>query len=111
MKPHVEHRRSKRGGIEKNFGDDFYTFLEEGDPLTYQEDMTSIDVPFWKEVINSEFESIIQNNTWVLSDLPPGNKAIRCKWVFKKKLKPTGRIDNYKARLVTEGFWYIFFGL
>ena len=76
----------------------------EGDPLTYQEAMTSIDAPFWKEAINNECESIIKNNTWVLSDLPPKSKVIRCKWVFKKKLKPTGRIDNYKARLVAKGF-------
>ena len=51
----------------------------EGDPLTYQEAMTSIDAPFWKEAINNECESIIKNNTWVLSDLPPKSKVIRCK--------------------------------
>lgn len=40
-------------------------------------------------------DSIIQNNTWVLTDLPPGNKAIGCKCVFKRKLKPDGTIDKY----------------
>jgi histone deacetylase 1/2 len=26
-----------------------------------------------------------------------------CKWVFKKKLKPDGTIEKYKARLVVKG--------
>ena len=104
MKPHVEPRRSERGRLEKNFGNDFYTFLVEGDPLTYQKVMTSIDATFWKAAINNEFESIIQNNTQVLSYLPLRSKAIRCKWVFKKKQKPNGRIGKYKVRLVAKGF-------
>ncbi|BBH02980.1 transposable element gene [Prunus dulcis] len=64
----------------------------------------SVDAPFWKEAINDEFQSIIQNNTWMLTNLPAGNKAIGCKWVFRKKLKPDGSIDKYKARLVAKGF-------
>ena len=27
-----------------------------------------------------------------------------CKWVFKKKLRPDGTIDKYKARLVVKGY-------
>ena len=99
-----ELRRSKRARVEKNFGDDFYTFLVEGDPTTYKEAVMSVDAPFWKEAINDEFQSIIQNNTWMLTNLPAGNKAIGCKWVFRKKLKPDGSIDKYKARLVAKGF-------
>ncbi|KAL6311666.1 hypothetical protein AAG906_022598 [Vitis piasezkii] len=59
---------------------------------------------FWKEAINSEIESIMHNHTWKLVDLPPGNKHLGCKWIFKKKMKPDGTIDKYKARLVAKGF-------
>ena len=97
-----ELRRSKRIKIDKNFGEEFCTFLVEGEPTTFEEAMTSIDAPFWKEAINSEIESIIQNNTWEIVDLPPGNKAIGCKWILKKKLKHDGSIDKYKARLVAK---------
>jgi hypothetical protein len=31
-------------------------------------------------------------------------KSVGCKWIFKKKLKPDGTIDKYKARLVSNGF-------
>ena len=37
-------------------------------------------------------------------DLPPGNKPIGYKWIFKRKLKPDGTIDKYKARLVAKGY-------
>jgi hypothetical protein len=33
-----------------------------------------------------------------------GCKPVGCKWIFKKKLKPDGIIDKYKARLVSKGF-------
>ncbi|GJX12115.1 zinc finger, CCHC-type containing protein, partial [Tanacetum coccineum] len=44
----------------------------EEDPRTYNEAMQSRDIAFWKEAINDEIGSIMENNTWVLSDLPPG---------------------------------------
>ena len=37
-------------------------------------------------------------------DLPKGCKTISSKWIFKKKLRPDGTIDKYKARLVIRGF-------
>ncbi|GKC37743.1 zinc finger, CCHC-type containing protein, partial [Tanacetum coccineum] len=57
-----------------------------------------------KEVIDDEIGSIMENNTWVLSDLPPGCKPLGCKWIFKRKMKVDGTIDKFKARLVIQGF-------
>ncbi|GKB29264.1 zinc finger, CCHC-type containing protein [Tanacetum coccineum] len=45
-----------------------------------------------KDVIDDEIGSIMEHNTWVLSDLPPG-----CKWIFKRKMKVDGAIDKFKA--------------
>ncbi|TNV98057.1 hypothetical protein C5H24_12665, partial [Xylella fastidiosa] len=59
---------------------------------------------FWKEAIQDEMDSIMGNDTWILADLPPGSKAIGCKWIFKKKMKVDGTIDKFKARLVAKGF-------
>ncbi|GJS16862.1 zinc finger, CCHC-type containing protein [Tanacetum coccineum] len=56
-----------------------------------------------KEAINDEMDSIMENNTWILSDLPPGCKPLGCKWIFKKKMKVDGTIDKFKARLVIQG--------
>nr|KAJ0215986.1 hypothetical protein LSAT_V11C300133270 [Lactuca sativa] len=46
----------------------------------------------------------MHNNTWVLSDLPPGCKVLGCKWILKRKMKVDGTIDKHKARLVIQGF-------
>lgn len=54
----------------------------------------------WKNAIDSEYASLIKNNTWIWCDLPPGRKPITGKWVFKLKHKANGDIDKYKARFV-----------
>ncbi|GJR12720.1 zinc finger, CCHC-type containing protein [Tanacetum coccineum] len=81
-----EPRKGKRVRKAKSYGSDFQLYLVEG----------SRDQ---KEAIDDEIGSIMENNTWVLSDLPPG-----CKWIFKRKMKVDGTIDKFKARLVIQGF-------
>nr|GEW77640.1 hypothetical protein [Tanacetum cinerariifolium] len=46
------------------------------DPKTYNEAMQSQDAAFWKEAIDNEIRSIMENNTWVLSNLPPNCKSL-----------------------------------
>jgi len=86
-----------------SFGEDFFTYLIEGDPTSFKDAMNSSKSPFWKEAIDSEIKSIMEN-TWTLPHLPPRCKHVSCKWVFKKKLRPDGTVDKYKARLVTKSF-------
>ncbi|GJY43905.1 zinc finger, CCHC-type containing protein [Tanacetum coccineum] len=116
-----EPRKGKRVRKAKSYGSDFQLYLVEGsrdqvgsqysycysieeDPRTYNEAMQSRDSAFWKEAIDDEIGSIMENNTWVLSDLPPGCKPLGCKWIFKRKMKVDGTIDKFKARLVIQGF-------
>ena len=55
--------------------------------------------------INDELDSLEFNRTWHLVDLPDLScKAIDCKWILRKKLKPDRSIYKYKARLVAKGF-------
>ena len=54
--------------------------------------------------MDSEYQSVMKNNTWQLVDLPPGKKPIGCRWIFKTKYKSDGTIDKYKARLVEKGY-------
>ena len=76
----------------------------ENEPQSYNEAVRSADGALWKDAINSEIESILQNHTWELVNLPPGCKPLGSKWIFKKKIKADGSIDKYKARLVIKGY-------
>ncbi|KAK1409296.1 hypothetical protein QVD17_35822 [Tagetes erecta] len=58
----------------------------------------------WRNAMKVEFESIQKNNTWTLTNLPPGHKAIGLKWVYKIKRDAADKITQYKARLVAKGY-------
>ncbi|GJZ72824.1 retrotransposon protein, putative, ty1-copia subclass [Tanacetum coccineum] len=98
----VEPRRSKRARNEKSIGPDFVSFMVKNEPTSYREAVTSSEGHQWREAIKSEIESILQNHTWELVDLPPGCKPLGYKWIFKKKMKADDTIDKYKARLVIQ---------
>ncbi|GKE53896.1 zinc finger, CCHC-type containing protein, partial [Tanacetum coccineum] len=83
QQPEPELRKGTRDEDSEQYS---YCFNVEDDHKTFDEAMKSQDVAFWKEAINVEMDSIM-GNTWVLADLPPGYKPLRCKWIFKRKLK------------------------
>ena len=54
--------------------------------------------------MNEEYRSLLANNTWDLVPLPKGRKLVRCRWVYKTKFGPDGKVDRHKARLVAKVF-------
>ena len=58
----------------------------------------------WYKAAADEIQSLIENGTFELVQLPPGRKAIGSRWVFRVKHNPDGSIERYKARLVAKGF-------
>lgn len=62
------------------------------------------DVIFWKEVIDDEISSILENDTWLLSDLPPGTKPLGFKQIYIKKMNVNETIDKFEVWLVIQGF-------
>jgi len=100
----TELRRSKRARTAKEYGPEYVVNTLEDDPSNLKEALSSLDADLWQEAINDEMDSLLSNETWHLTELPPVCKAISCKWILKKKLKPDGTIDKYKASLVVKGF-------
>eukprot|EP00253_Pinus_taeda_P020551 PITA_20551 len=60
--------------------------------------------PDWDATMNEEYHSLLANDTWDLVRLPKGRKLVRCKWVYRTKYGPDGKVDKHKARLVAKGF-------
>nr|GEW07155.1 ribonuclease H-like domain, reverse transcriptase, RNA-dependent DNA polymerase [Tanacetum cinerariifolium] len=75
--------------------------LAEDEPKNYKE--ASSDQK-WIEAMKVQLDSIGRNNTWKLTTLPKGHKAIGLKWVFKTKKDANGDIIKHKARLVAKGY-------
>ncbi|KAL6521608.1 hypothetical protein OROGR_018177 [Orobanche gracilis] len=100
----IEPRRGSRVRTPKTFGPDYVAFMLDEEPTSIKVAYARPDGLFWKEAVQSEIDSILQNQTWVLVDLPEVCKPLGCKWILKRKYKEDGSIDKYKARLVVKGF-------
>ena len=73
-------------------------------PMSYEEAISSDDSACWQQAMDDEMESLAENQTWELVDLPAGRKVIDNRWVLRVKVKPDGSIDKHKARLVAKGY-------
>jgi hypothetical protein len=94
------------GGVSRHNGTDIQLREEllaaiRDEPATTDEALKSKD---WHPVLVDELESIKENKTWSLVNLPRGHKAIGLKWVFKLKHDEHGDIVKHKVRLVAKGY-------
>jgi len=74
------------------------------EPSSYTEALKSPEAPEWREAIQEELKSVIENHTWELVELPKGRTAVKCRWTFRVKRGARGEVIKYKARLVAKGF-------
>lgn len=74
------------------------------EPQGYHEAVNSNHKAQWKNAMDEEYNSLVDNDTWTLVDLPQEKSAISNKWVYKIKRNHEGDIERYKARLVVRGF-------
>jgi hypothetical protein len=61
-------------------------------------------IPSWRKAMMEEMDTIEENGTWSLIDLPPGRKLIGVKWMFKVKRDEHGVVSKHKACLVVKGY-------
>ena len=78
--------------------------IENDEPTTYKESLSSSESNQWLNATNSEMDSMYTNQVWTLVDPPEGIKPIGCKWIFKKKTDMEGNVITYKSRLVAKGY-------
>ena len=76
----------------------------EDEPRTIADALALPDGEKYKSAVIAELANLIGKGTFQEVTLPPGRKAIGCRWVFKRKRDADGHILKYKARLVAQGF-------
>lgn len=59
------------------------------EPKTYNQACKS---PSWANAMQNELSGLASTNTWSIVTLPPNNKPIGCKWVYKIKYNADGSI-------------------
>ena len=72
-----------------------YCYSIEEDPKSFKEAMESRDAAFWKEAIDDELSSILENNTWVLYDCHRVLNLWVAKRIFKRNMKVDETIDKF----------------
>ncbi len=76
----------------------------EREPRSYKEAVSGKQAEQWRIAMDEEIESLKQNGTWILTELPENKTVIGSKWVYKVKMDEKGNVTRYKARLVAQGY-------
>jgi hypothetical protein len=90
-----------------DFCSNFSLSIIDYDPRNVREAVDSEDGNLWKRAMDEEMTSLDKNEAWDLVDFPTGRNPIGKKCVFKKKLNAEGKVEKYKARLVTKGYSHV----
>jgi hypothetical protein len=56
----------------------------------------------WGVVMQHEFDSLMDNSTWELVDLPACRAVVNNMWIYKIKSDRVGEISRYKARFIAK---------
>jgi hypothetical protein len=76
--------------------------LLEKEPTFFEE---SIQKKEWTDSMIEEYQSIIKNDVWEIVPRTKSKDVVSSKWFFKIKHATDGRIEKYKERFVTHGFY------
>ena len=74
------------------------------EPKTIEEALNGVNSKLWSDALSDEFNSLKENQTWDLVDLPAGKNIVGSRWVLKHKRGAEGEITRCKARLVAQGY-------
>ena len=74
-----------------------------GVPLTFREAVNSSNSEKWVSAMDEEMQSLRENKTFTLTNLPEGKDVVGGRWVYTIKNNVDGS-DKYKARYVAKGY-------
>nr|GEX08712.1 hypothetical protein [Tanacetum cinerariifolium] len=74
------------------------------EPANYKAALLDPDSDKWLNAMNVKMKFMKYNEVWDLVKLPPNDKTVGSKWLFKRKTDMDGAVHTYKARLVMKGY-------
>ena len=77
---------------------------DEGEPESFDEAKRDTHSHKWLSAMQDKMDSLHENHTYELAELPKRERALRNKWVYKLKPGDTGNPPSYKAHRVVKGF-------
>ncbi|XP_074378708.1 uncharacterized protein LOC141720258 [Apium graveolens] len=91
--------------VQTSFDYSLFFLMAECDPVTFEE---ASEESKWNKAMDEEIGAIKKNDTWELTDLPEGYKAIGIKWVYKTKTKQDGEVENTRRAIAAQNQWKIY---
>jgi hypothetical protein len=71
-------------------------------PTTVREALQSEQGLSWKSAMDEEYASLLDNETWVLEQLPQRRHPVGGKWTYRIKMNSSGEVARFKARYVAK---------
>ncbi|GJZ53250.1 retrotransposon protein, putative, ty1-copia subclass [Tanacetum coccineum] len=74
------------------------------EPPNYKATLSDPEFDEWLKAMNTEMQSMKDNQVWVLVNLPPNGRTVGSKWLFKKKTDMNSNVHTFKSYLVARGY-------
>nr|GEV29936.1 hypothetical protein [Tanacetum cinerariifolium] len=80
-----------------------HSLWDHNEPANYKAALSDPEFEKWLVAMNAKMQSMYDNKVWRLVVLPPNEKVVKIKWIYKKKTDIDGKVHIYKARLIAKG--------
>ncbi|KAL4323581.1 hypothetical protein GQ457_11G003910 [Hibiscus cannabinus] len=82
---------------------EYVIVVNEGEPQSFDQAMEDDHKEEWLKAMQEEMQSLHENQTYDLVELPKGRRALKNKWVYKRKTDESNKKPRHKARIVVKG--------
>jgi hypothetical protein len=90
--------------VEKDVNLSCVLYHDVDEPHFFMEALNGENSQHWTKIMNSKFQSLQNNMTWIHTPFPPNHKLVSCKWIFKIKYNVDGFVARHKHCLAARGF-------
>jgi hypothetical protein len=73
------------------------------EPTSYRAALTSAQAFEWQTAMQHDYDSLMDNGTWELVDLPADRKIVNSMWIYKITSDTKAEVYRFKARFVAKG--------